>query len=140
MIEVDIFRRCDLMEIFKIVGLGITATLLAVIVRQYKPEYAIHISIAAGVVIFLLMISKLASILDVIYELANKLDMEVVYLKSVFKIIGIAYISEFGSQVCRDCGESSIASKIEFAGKILIMVLALPILLSVLNLIIKLMP
>ncbi|WP_432400800.1 stage III sporulation protein AD [Wukongibacter sp. M2B1] len=128
------------MEIFKIVGLGITATLLAVIVKQYKPEYGIHISIATGVVIFLLVIGKLASIFEVMHGLADKLDMDVVYLKSVFKIIGIAYIAEFGSEVCRDCGESSIASKIEFAGKILIMVLALPILLSVLNLIIKLMP
>ena len=128
------------MEIFKIVGLGITATLLAMIVKQYKPEYGIHISIATGVLIFLLMISKLASILEVVYSLTGKLDMDAVYMKSIFKIIGIAYIAEFGSEVCRDCGESSIASKIEFAGKILIMVLALPILLSVLNLIIKLMP
>lgn len=128
------------MEIFKIVALGITATILAVIVKQFKPEYGVHISIATGVVIFLLMISKLASILEVIHELTNKLDMEVVYLKSIFKIIGIAYITEFGSQVCKDTGESSIASKIEFAGKIIIMALALPILLSVLNLIIKLMP
>lgn len=128
------------MEIFKIVGLGITATLLAIIVKQYKPEYGIHISIATGVLIFLLMISKLASILEVIHGLTDKLNMDAVYMKSIFKIIGIAYISEFGSEVCRDCGESSIASKIEFAGKILIMVLALPILLSVLNLIIKLMP
>ncbi|SHJ49147.1 stage III sporulation protein AD [Paramaledivibacter caminithermalis] len=126
------------MEIFKIVALGITATILAVIVKQYKPEYGVHISIAAGVVIFLLMISKLASILEVIHELTNKLDIEVIYLKSIFKIIGIAYITEFGAQVCRDTGESSIASKIEFAGKIIIMTLALPILLSVLNLIIKL--
>ncbi len=128
------------MEIIKIVALGIIATILTVIVKQYKPEYGMHISIATGVIIFLLMISKLAAILEVIHELTNKLDMEVVYLKSIFKIIGIAYIAEFGSQVCRDCGESSIASKVEFAGKILIMVLALPILLSVLNLIIKLMP
>ncbi|MCT4565280.1 MAG: stage III sporulation protein AD [Maledivibacter sp.] len=128
------------MEIFKIVALGITATILAVIVKQFKPEYGVHISIATGVVIFLLMISKLASILEVIHGLTNKLDMEVVYLKSIFKIIGIAYITEFGAQVCKDTGESSIASKIEFAGKIIIMALALPILLSVLNLIIKLMP
>lgn len=128
------------MEIFKIVALGITATILAVIVKQFKREYGVHISIATGVVIFLLMISKLASILEVIHGLTNKLDMEVVYLKSIFKIIGIAYITEFGAQVCKDTGESSIASKIEFAGKIIIMALALPILLSVLNLIIKLMP
>lgn len=128
------------MEIFKIVALGITASILAVIVKQYKPEYAIHISIATGVIIFLLVVSKLASIFEVIRELTNRMEMDLIYVKSIFKIIGIAYITEFGAQVCRDSGEDSIGSKIEFAGKILIMVLSLPILMSILNLIIKLMP
>lgn len=128
------------MEIFKIVAFAIIASILAITVKQDRPEYALQISLAAGAIIFFLMVGKLASILDVIYELTSKLDVEVVYLKSIIKIIGIAYITEFGSQVCRDGGESSIATKVEFAGKILIMVLALPILLSVLNLIIKLMP
>lgn len=128
------------MEIFKIVVFAIIGAILAITVKQDRPEYAIQISIATAAVIFMLMASKLVSILDVIHELIDKLDMEVVYLNSIFKIIGIAFISEFGAAVCRDGGESSIASKIEFAGKIIIMALALPILLSVLNLIIKLMP
>jgi stage III sporulation protein AD len=111
-----------------------------VIIKQYKPEYGIHISIATGVIIFLLIVGKLASILKVMEQLTNKMEIDLIYVKSIFKIIGIAYISEFGAQVCRDSGEESIALKIEFAGKILIMVLALPILLSVLNLIVKLIP
>lgn len=128
------------MEIFKIVGFGIIASILAIIVKQYKPEYAIHISIATGVIIFLFVISKLVSILEVIRHLTDKLDIDLIYVKSIFKIIGIAYVSEFGAQVCRDSGEEAIASKVELGGKILIMVLALPILLSIFNLITKLIP
>jgi len=128
------------MEIFKIVGLGITATILTIMVKQYKPEYSLHISIATGIAIFLLVIGKLASIFDVLVEMANKMNMNLVYLKSIFKIIGIAYISQFGAQICKDSGEDSIAMKIEFAGKIIIMALALPILLSILSLIENLMP
>ncbi len=128
------------MEIFKIVGIGITSAILAMIVKQYKPEYAIHISIAAGVIIFLLVVAKLASVFEVIKDLTDKIDLDLIYIKSIFKMIGIAYIAEFGAQICKDSGEGSIASKIEFGGKVLIMILAIPILMSIFNLIIKLMP
>ncbi|WIF94533.1 stage III sporulation protein AD [Caminicella sporogenes] len=127
------------MEIFKIVGLGIIATILTIVVKQYKPEYGVHISIAAGVMIFLMIAGKLVSVFEVINQLTDKLEIDLVYVKSIFKIIGIAYISEFGAQICRDSGEEAIAFKVELGGKIIIMVLALPILLSVFNLITKLM-
>ncbi len=127
------------MEIFKIVGIGVTSAILALIVKQNKPEFSIHISIAAGIIIFLLVIGKLASILEVMKQVTEKMDLDLIYVKSIFKIIGIAYVTEFGAQVCRDSGENSVASKIEFGGKVLIMVLALPILMSIFNLIIKLM-
>lgn len=128
------------MEIFKIVGLGIVATILAITVKQNKPEYALQISIATGIAIFLIVIPKLASILKELIQIADRMNIDMIYFKSIFKIIGIAYIAQFGSQVCKDSGEETIAMKIEFAGKIIIMGLALPILLSILNLIIKLMP
>lgn len=128
------------MEIFKIVGLGITATILAMVIKESKPEYALHISITTGIIIFLLVVSKLASIINAIVDIADRMELNLVYLKSIIKIIGVAYITEFGSNVCKDCGEQSIAMKIEFAGKIIIMALALPILIAILNLLVNLMP
>lgn len=128
------------MEIFKIVGLGIIATILTVVLKNHRPEISIQISLVTGIIIFILIISKLASVLEVLNMFAKKINIDLVYITTIFKIVGIAYVSEFGAQVCRDAGEGAIASKIEFAGKILIMVLSVPILLALFNLIIELMP
>ena len=66
--------------------------------------------------------------------------MNYMYLQTILKIIGIAYIAEFGSQVCRDAGEGAVANKIEFAAKVLIMVMAVPIIALVLDTIVRLLP
>ncbi|AOT68160.1 stage III sporulation protein AD [Geosporobacter ferrireducens] len=128
------------MEIFKIVGIGLVATILAILLKQQKPEIAVQISIATGVIIFIFIATRLTVVLEVLNMVAGKIDIDLVYITTIFKIVGIAYVSEFGAQVCRDAGEGAIASKIEFAGKILIMVLAIPILVALLNLIVRLMP
>ncbi|MDF2501614.1 MAG: stage sporulation protein, partial [Anaerosporomusa subterranea] len=73
-------------------------------------------------------------------DLADKANISQMYLNTILKIIGIAYITEFGSQVCRDAGEGAVAGKIEFAGKILIMVMAIPIIALVLDTITRLIP
>lgn len=123
------------MEIFKIVGLGLAATVVAVILNQYRPEYKLYISAATGIIIILLVLGKLMAVFEVIKDIVFRLEVEAVYLRSIFKIIAIAYVAEFGAQLCEDCGESSIATKIEFAGKVIIIVLALPIMLAVLDLV-----
>jgi len=87
-----------------------------------------------------MIVTKLSSVLEVFKSVAQKIDIDLIYISTIFKIVGIAYVAEFGAQICRDAGEGAIASKVEFAGKVLIMVLATPILLALLNLILKLMP
>ncbi len=128
------------MEIFKIVGLGLIAAILSVVLRSEKPEISLQISIVTGLVIFLFIATKLSYVLDILNMVAQKIDVDLIYITTIFRIVGIAYISEFGAQICRDAGEAAIASKIEFAGKVLIMVLAVPILVALLNLLVKLMP
>lgn len=128
------------MEIIQIVGLGIVAVVIIVILRGQKPEMAVQVSIITGVVIFLLLISKLSAVLDLLEGYADRVGISVVYFTTVLKIVGIAYIAEFGAEVCRDAGESSIASKIELAGKVIIVVLAVPIVTSLLDLITNIMP
>jgi len=128
------------MDVLQIVAIGLIATVLVVVVKSQKPELALLLSIAAGVIIFLLVIGKIGSIMDIIKDLAARAGINMVYLGTILKIIGIAYIAEFGAQICRDAGEGAIATKIEFASKILIMVLAVPIVVAVLQALLKLAP
>lgn len=123
------------MDIVQIVSIGLVAAILAITLRQQRPEMALIVSIAAGVVIFFMIAGKLSAAIEALNEVMRKAQLNNIYFTTVLKIIGIAYITEFGSQICKDAGEGSIASKIELAGKVLIMVLALPIVLAVFDLI-----
>jgi stage III sporulation protein AD len=128
------------MEIIQIVGLGFIVTLLILIIRSQRPEIAVQISITLATVIFLLVLAKIEVVLNLFRDLADKASVSQMYLNTILKIIGIAYITEFGAQVCRDAGEGAIAGKIEFAGKVLVMVLAIPIIALVLETIVRLIP
>lgn len=128
------------MQLLQIVGIGIVATVIIIVLRTQKPEIAVQVSIVTGVVIFMLLATKLSAVIDLLGRYADRADIKPVYFTTVLKITGIAYIAEFGAEVCRDAGESSIASKIELAGKVTIVVLAVPIITSLLDLIIKVMP
>ena len=128
------------MEIFQIVGLALVATIFSVLLRNDKPELAIQIGIVTGASIFLLMIFKISAVVTLLQEIAKKVNLDTVYLTTVLKIIGIAYITTFGAEVCRDAGESAIAAKVEFAGKIMIMVLTVPILMAVLDIMLGIIP
>lgn len=128
------------MEILQIVGLGIIGTVLILVIRQQRPELALQLSLVISVIIFLVVAGKIALIIDLFNELANRANISQLYLNTILKIIGIAYIAEFGAQVCKDAGEGAVAGKIELAGKILIMVLAMPILIVVLDTVVKLLP
>lgn len=128
------------MEIFQIVGFAIVATFMSIIIKKYRPEISLQIAIITGVIIFALMISKLSSVIELLRNITRRINIDFVYLLTIIKIIAIAYIAEFASEVCKDAGEGTIALKIEFAGKILIAVLAIPIIYALLDLIITIMP
>ena len=115
------------MNIMQITVLGITAALLVLIIKQQRPDIAMMISLAAGAVLFILLLGNIKIITSSVENLALKVKLDSIYISTVMKVIGIAYIAEFGSQICKDSGEGTIASKIELSGKVFIMVLALPI-------------
>ncbi len=128
------------MDILQIVCIGIVAVILSVTIKQQKPEIALQVSIVTGLLIFIIIVVKLASVIDFIKAFSRKADIDTTYITILLKIVGIAYIAEFGAEVCKDAGESSIASKIELAGKVTIVILAVPIISSLLDLVVKLMP
>ncbi|MED4127520.1 MULTISPECIES: stage III sporulation protein AD [Shouchella] len=128
------------MEIIQIVGLGLIATFLALIVKEQKPVFAFLLTLFVGSLIFLFLLDEIASVIQLINDLAVQANIHTVYLQTILKIIGIAYIAEFGAQISRDAGQAAIASKIELAGKIFILVLAIPIIKAVIEMILALLP
>lgn len=127
------------MEIIKVAAFALMALLIVLIFKDRRDDIAVQVSIVAGILIFLFMISKVTAVLQFLEQLAVKANIDTVYLTTIFKILGIAYLASFCSEICNDAGQKNIASKVEFAGKILILVLAIPILMAVLQSILKIM-
>lgn len=93
-----------------------------------------------GIVIFLFLIDKIYEIIRLLERVALEANLNMIYIETILKIIGIAYIAEFGAQITKDAGQGAIASKIEMAGKILIMIMAIPILSAIIETVIELLP
>lgn len=127
-------------DIIQVVGIGLIATFLVITIKEQKPLFAFMLAVFAGAVIFLGIIDEIRKVIRLLEELANKANINMVFLQTILKIIGIAYITEFGAQMTRDAGQNSIAAKIELAGKILIMVMAIPIISVLVETILHLLP
>ncbi|TJY44455.1 stage III sporulation protein AD [Cohnella pontilimi] len=128
------------MDILQIVGIAFLTTVLILVIREQKPIFAFLLAAFTGIGIFLALIGKIGDVVSVLEELASRSGIPTVYLKTMLKIIGIAYIAEFGAQIVRDAGLESIASKIEFAGKMLILVMAVPIIGVIVETVLNLLP
>jgi stage III sporulation protein AD len=128
------------LEIIQIVGLGLLATVLILIIKEQKPMFAFLLAAFTGITMFLFLIGKISAVIQMLEDLAVKADINMIFLKTILKIIGIAYIAEFGAQIVRDAGQESIAAKIELAGKVLIMVMAIPIVSVIIETVVKLLP
>ncbi|MGR6836411.1 stage III sporulation protein AD [Syntrophomonas erecta] len=128
------------MEIAQIVGLALVTTVMLLILRQEKPVMAVLLSIVFGVVIFTFMMAKMAAIIDVMKELTRRAEMNYFFLTTLLKILGVAYLGEFTAAICQDAGEQAVAKKVEFASKIIIAVLALPIMIAILESLMDIMP
>jgi len=128
------------MEIIQIAGIGIVAAVLVLIIKEQKPVFAFLLSLFTGIIIFLYLIGKISEVIQVIKNLAEQSNVNDIFLITILKIIGIAYIAEFAAQIVRDAGEVSIASKIELAGKILILFMAIPIITIIIETVMKLLP
>ncbi|WP_152597370.1 stage III sporulation protein AD [Neobacillus niacini] len=128
------------MEIIKIVGVALVATFLALIIKEQKPNFAFLLIVFVGCSIFLYLVDKIYEIIHMLEKLAVNANVNLVYVETILKIIGIAYIAEFASQITKDAGQGAVASKIELAGKVLILAMAIPILTVMIETIIKLIP
>lgn len=132
--------RGIVVDIAQIIGLALVTTILLLILRQERPVMAVVLSIVFSVVVFTLMMGKMASILKVMQELTRRADSNYFFFATLLKIMGIAYLAEFAAAICQDAGEQAVARKVEFAAKIIIAVLALPIMIAILESLMRLLP
>ena len=128
------------MEIIKIIGIGIIALIIIIIIKQYRPEFSVYISLIAGSLILILVLDKISGIINLLTNLASKASVNNEFIFLLIKITGIAVLTEFAVSVCRDAGESAIASKIDIGGKVMIIAISIPIISSLLQTVIKILP
>ena len=128
------------MEIGQVVGLALVTTVLLLILRQERPVMAIMLSIVFSIVIFAFVMGKMATIIEVMRDLSLRADMNYFFLVTILKILGVAYLGEFAAAICQDAGEQAVAKKVEFATKVIIAVLALPIMVAIVESLMVLMP
>lgn len=128
------------MEIAQIIGLALITTIFLLVLRQEKPVMALLLSLVFGLIIFFSMMGKLESIIDVMKELTLQAGINNFFLATILKIMGVAYLAEFAAVICQDAGEQAVAKKVEFGAKIIIAVMALPILVAILESLLELMP
>lgn len=128
------------MDILQIVTLGIIAAILYIVLKDVNETFAFLVVIVTGIMIFLAIINQIGVILDLIDSLGKKANVDGIYLETILKIIGIAYLTEIGANLTRDAGLESVAMKIELAGKIFILVLAIPIITAVIEAILGFLP
>jgi stage III sporulation protein AD len=127
------------MLILKIVALAFTALFILILIRRSGSEIGPLLCIGASALILLIMIEPLKEIVDFLREIADKANIDTVYIGIVLKILAIAYIASFSSALCKDANADSLATQIDFSGKIMILLLAIPILMAVLNSILEIM-
>ena len=114
--------------------------MIILILRQYKPEFAIYVALIAGIVIISLSLTKITGIIELLKSISTKANINTSFITLLLKITGIAFLTEFAVNISNDCGETAIANKIDIGGKVLITVISMPIITSLLETILKISP
>ena len=127
-------------EIIKIIGIGLIALVVIIILKQYRPEFTIYVSIIAGILILAFIMEKFTGIINLLKTISDKTYINKQFLGILLKITGIAIIAEFAVSICSDAGEKAIASKIEIGSKVIIIAMSIPIISSLLELIVEILP
>lgn len=127
------------MEIVQIAVIGILSGVLVIAIKQKQPELGMQVSLVAGLIIFIYALDYLVTAVEYIRDIVTRYDIPYESITIVLKIIGVAYICEFAVQLLKDTGEGSLASKVELAGRVFIIVLSLPIITSFMNMVMGLL-
>ena len=121
------------MTIITISAVGVAAVLMALQLKGLKGEYASYLATAAGFFIFFYGVSKLESILETVRQLQSYIKLNPIYLTTLMKMVGITYVAEFASGICKDAGFGALGGQIEIFGKLSILAVSMPILLALME-------
>ena len=128
------------MDIAKIIGIALVTTFAVMVLKPTKPELAAIVSIAGGVIVLLMAVDALAAVLGNFSAIVNRTGINSEIFSALLKIIGIGYLADFAAGICSDAGNNSMAQKVSLAGKVIILVLALPIIDNLIQIIIGILP
>ena len=115
------------MEIMVFLGIAVLAAAISVMLKKHNPEYSFLLSIGAGILMFFVIFSKISPAVSQINSLLSSTGISSEYGQILFKTLGVCFMTQFASDSCRDAGESALASKVELAGKVIIVIMALPL-------------
>ena len=127
------------MLIIKVIAFVFVALFLYLLFKDKRSDLAVLVMLAAGVMVFIFCLNELGQIITFLKTTSERAGIDGVYLGIVLKILAISYLASFASEICKDAGAGSLASKVEFSGKIFILVLAIPILMAVLDSILQIL-
>lgn len=125
----------ELTDVLSIIGIGIVAAALAIVLRQHRPEFAMLVSLAAGIFILLKVVSAVVPVVDQIQSILSTASLPLEYAGVLFKALGICFTTQIACDTCKDAGESAISAKVEMAGKIAVLVVSLPLFSQVLSIV-----
>lgn len=123
------------MDVLKIAVLAVSGVLLALMLKQVKPEYSAVLSMAVCICIFLFLLTKLQAVFGYLEQLEAQVTIDGVYLDTIIKMLGISYITQFASDLCRDAGYSAVSSQIELFARVSVLFLSFPVLLALVEMI-----
>ncbi len=126
--------------IFKIIGVGLVTCIAVLILKPVRADFAMIISLVGGVIILVMILSSVTSAISLITSIADRTGVNSNLLALVFKIIGVGYLAEFSASLCADAGSSGLGEKILLGGKIVILIMAIPIVTSIINIVLELLP
>ncbi|HIY99482.1 MAG TPA: stage III sporulation protein AD [Firmicutes bacterium] len=122
-------------QIFQLVGIALITAVAAILVKSTKPELALAVTIAGSVILLLFVLEVFRGSIGIFTEIAEMTGLDAAIVKTLLKMVGIGYLVEFGAGILNDFGQNSLADKLVFCGKLLVLILAVPILESILELI-----
>lgn len=122
-------------QIFQLIGIAFVTAVAAILVKSTKPELAVVITIAGSIILLLFVLEVFRGSISLFTDIAQATGLDATIVRTLLKMVGIGYLVEFSAGILNDFGQNSLADKLIFCGKILILVLAVPILESVLALV-----
>lgn len=127
------------MNLTAMAGVGIVAAVLTLLFKQYKPEYTVMISLCCTALFFGLLLAEMIPVFSILRDTAERTGVSTSYVKTLLKCLGVCYLTETAGQICKEAGQLSAAFQLELAGRVMILLLALPLFSDLLEIVLTLL-